>query len=242
MVYESRIPDNTLETLARSLHREGLSYGFGKLDFVRFVNLLLDVAIKDVRPPGDGPSAPEAGAPGPDTALPRGGLPWESGRIRLRAPAGESDKALLRRWLEDAYGRYFLLTCSDARFADCDDLLAGPGTTLAIIELCDGQPIGAMAYLNHDPLQRKAELRKIIGEPDARGHGYAKEATALWIRYGFELLDLRKIYLDTLDTNLRNIRLNESLGFVVEGILRNEILLDGCERDVLRMGLCRPER
>jgi RimJ/RimL family protein N-acetyltransferase len=43
-----------------------------------------------------------------------------------------------------------------------------------------------------------------------------------------------------MDTNFRNIRLNESLGFVVEGILRNEYVLDGRERDVLRMGLYRP--
>ena len=34
-----------------------------------------------------------------------------------------------------------------------------------------------------------------------------------------------------------NIRLNEDLGFRVEGVLRNEVLIDGTYHDVLRMGL-----
>lgn len=70
-----------------------------------------------------------------------------------------------------------------------------------------------------------------------RGMGLAKEATKIWIRYGVTVLKLKKIYLSTLDTDIRNIRLNEALGFKVEGILRNEIYLDGVYHDVLRMGL-----
>jgi RimJ/RimL family protein N-acetyltransferase len=147
----------------------------------------------------------------------------------------------MHRWLEDDQGRMFMLTCSAGSFHDCADLLQGRGSHLAIVETLDATPIGAVAFLHHDPVQRKAELRKLIGEPAARGHGYAREATALWIRFGFEVLGLRKIYLDTLETSLRNIRLNESLGFSVEGILRNELLLDGVEHDVLRMGLCRAD-
>ena len=38
-----------------------------------------------------------------------------------------------------------------------------------------------------------------------RGKGFAKEATKLWIQYGITKLDLKKIYLDRLDTNIRNI-------------------------------------
>lgn len=48
---------------------------------------------------------------------------------------------------------------------------------------------------------------------------------------------MRKIYINTLDTNIRNIRLNEALGFRLEGILRDEVLLDGTCHDVLRMAV-----
>jgi RimJ/RimL family protein N-acetyltransferase len=86
-------------------------------------------------------------------------------------------------------------------------------------------------------IQHKAELRKLIADPCMRGQGLGKEAALLWLNYGMLKLGLKKIYLTTMDTNTRNIRLNESLGFKVEGILRNEILFDGRYRDVLRMGL-----
>lgn len=237
-----KVPDKTLETVARSLHRDGLIYGFSKLDFVCFVNLLLDMALKPdtpMRPPT--PEEPSrSAAPGP-TPIPHD-LPCTQGRIRLRSPVMATDLDLMQRWLKDDQGRMFMLTCSAGSFVECADLLGGRGGQVAIVETLDGTPIGAVAFLHYDPLQRKAELRKLIGEPTARGQGYAREATALWIRYGFEVLGLRKIYLDTLETSLRNIRLNESLGFAVEGILRNELLLDGVEHDVLRMGLSRPDR
>jgi len=85
--------------------------------------------------------------------------------------------------------------------------------------------------------EHKAELRKLIGEPGMRAKGLAKESTRLWIHYGIEVLGLRKIYLNTLDTNIRNIKLNEELGFKFEGILRNEVFFDGKYHDVLRMGI-----
>ena len=107
--------------------------------------------------------------------------------------------------------------------------------------LHDDRPIGAMGFLKHDYTQHKAELRKLIGDPDLRGQGYAREATRLWIQYGLQGMGLKKIYLNTLETNLRNIRLNEELGFKVEGILRNEVMIDGRTHDVVRMGLLSPD-
>ena len=77
----------------------------------------------------------------------------------------------------------------------------------------------------------------MIGEPAYRGKGLAREATQLWLGYGVSALGLRKIYVDTLDNNARNIHLNEKLGFVVEGLLRAECLIDGERRDILRMAL-----
>ena len=106
-----------------------------------------------------------------------------------------------------------------------------------MICLINNMPIGSVAFLNYNSLQRKAELRKLIGNPKYRGMGLAKEATQMWIKYGTINLGLKKIYLNTLNTNIRNIKLNEELGFKVEGILRNEVFFDGKYHDVLRMGL-----
>ena len=55
-------------------------------------------------------------------------------------------------------------------------------------------------------------------------------------------LELKKIYLNTIDTNIHNIRINEKMGFKVEGILRDEALVDGVTHDILRMGLIAEEQ
>ena len=127
----------------------------------------------------------------------------------------------------------------NAKTISYEQLCNSDANLIGLIMFNDNHPIGLMAYLDVDYGQFKAELRKMIGEPEFRGRGLAKEASALWIDYGFSTLNLQKIYLNTLNTNIRNIRLNEELGFRVEGIMRNEVYFDNCFHDVLRMGLCR---
>lgn len=236
-----RIPQNTLEILARNFFREASSYGFRQIDYLRFVNVLLGVSI-EAEAQANRLEARELWERGAqiDTAeqdSQEGVLPISSERITIRAFEPERDLRMLELWLADEWGRHFLLSRSTARTMDCERLLTNPDHHVGIITLRDGLPVGAIAYLNHDREQHKAELRKLIGVASMRGFGLGKEASRLWIRYGALGLRLKKIYLDTLETNLHNIRINEDLGFKVEGILRNEILLDGQYRDVLRMGL-----
>ncbi|OPZ80066.1 MAG: hypothetical protein BWY77_01251 [bacterium ADurb.Bin431] len=57
------------------------------------------------------------------------------------------------------------------------------------------------------------------------------------LAHGLFGLGLKKIYLNTINTNIRNIRLNQELGFTIEGILHNEVMIDGVYKDVLRMSL-----
>ena len=235
------IPQTTLETLARNFFRESSAYGFKQVDYVRFVNYILDRAMtdggKDTVTDNTAESIREKEALLVSSKPIE--LPIKGERIFIRACDRQKDRSLFENWLADAYGRYFLQSMTTAKTMTVNQFLNNEFHIIGIISLEDRSPIGAMAFLNYDVMQFKAELRKIIGEPDMRGKGYGKEATQLWIRYGMETLDLKKIYLNTLDTNLRNIRLNEELGFRVEGILRNELFIDGEYRDVLRMGLWR---
>lgn len=43
------LPDRTLETLVRNFFRESMNYGFKQIDYVRFVNLLLDLSMESYR-------------------------------------------------------------------------------------------------------------------------------------------------------------------------------------------------
>lgn len=239
MTQASRIPDLTIETFSRNFFKESAEYGFTQLDYVKFVNHLLDLSMRrgDDVTGGSTPGAAAATHPSVDEVAPT--LPLSGPNVMIRAFVEASDLPVLEGWLADAAGRHFLLSRTTSRLLDVNDIVRDPANVLGFVTLPGGAPVGCMAFLDHDCEQHKAELRKLIGDPTHRGKGLAKEATALWIRYGLAQLGLRKIYLSTLETDIRNVRLNEELGFRVEGVLRNELLIDGAYHDILRMGLWR---
>lgn len=233
---QGQIPTAMLEALSRNFCREAFSYGFKQIDFIRYVNHLLDASMKPGRSPA---SEPAAGAP-PARRKARGhALPLVGAEVGIRAFDRQLDLPLLEQWVREANGRYFLLSSTSPTRHSVHDLVDSEYTVLGTVILNDGTPIGSMAFLDFDRSQHRAELRKLIGVPSMRGRGFAKEASRLWIDHGLSTLGLRKIYLNTTHTNLRNVRLNEELGFKVEGILRNELCVDGEYQDVLRMGLWR---
>ncbi len=229
------IPSATIRTLAKTIHREARDYGFSELDFIRLVNAILDLPGDAAPAPADAASIPaERGATKVDS------FPLRAENLEIRRADAAADADLLANWLGDEYGRHFLLSSSTAQSADPESLLANPNNEVGIV-MHEAAPIGAVAYLDIDPVQRRAELRKLIGERSARGRGFAEEATRLWIDYGGERLGLEKVFVSTLQTHLRNIQLNEAIGFRVEGVLHREMLIEGERYDVLRMGLCYDE-
>jgi RimJ/RimL family protein N-acetyltransferase len=90
------------------------------------------------------------------------------------------------------------------------------GLTLAIERIEDGALIGGVALwdLSED---RRAELVIAIGESDARGRGYGREAIALLVRHAFSALRLREVFLRVHADNRRAVRCYLACGFVKEG-------------------------
>ncbi len=228
------IPDNTIEAFARNFHREARLYGFSDADCLRFVNAILDLIMKNDAANNHKFSTLHWSR---QVEQRYARLPIAVKQLCIREYDHIIDPPFFERWLEDEYGRYFLLSRLSLHQTDFFDLVNDPTNIIGVITLPEGLPIGAVAFLKHDTLSKKAELRKLIGNPDYRGKGYAKTATRLWIEYGLFGLGLKKIYLNTINTNIRNIRLNQELGFTIEGILHNEVMIDGIYKDVLRMSL-----
>ncbi len=227
---KAAMPQQTIEAIAKSFYREATQYGFHRHDFLRYVNILLDLGLETsgvYTPPKMAKPEPVA----EPTAAEKKAIvvkPYEARNFKM-----------LQAWVNDPMGRQFLETMPGLK-RELKDLIQDPNSVFGIVSL-NGKSIGALAYLNIDKSARKAELRKLIGDPEARGHGYAKIATQYWIEYGITTLGLRKVYVNTLDTNLKNIKLNEELGLRVEGLLRDEIHLDGKFHDILRMSLVVPD-
>ena len=237
METKASIPDTTIETLARNFFKEASTYGFKQEDYLRYINILLDFSMNHRNGEKNGNGEVRDAAKKESANFQPKSLPLKSERVLIRAFDRSKDTALLENWLADEFGRYFLLSRTSSKELSIEQLTQSDDNIIGVITSYDEIPIGVMAYLDFDASLRKAELRKLIGEPNLRGKGLGKEATRMWIQYGITGLELQKIYLNTLNTNIRNIKLNEELGFKVEGILRNETFIDGQFHDVLRMGL-----
>jgi len=225
------VNDISIEVISKSIIKEANEIGFQRNDYIKLANIFLDSAL-NIELNKDQVKKVNVFSQKEKVKLPLSGE-----NILVREFNKKSDSIKLKEWLEDETGRYFILTRATSGVYNVDRLIEDDRHILGIITLKDKTPIGLMAFLDCDKNQKKAELRKLIGEPAYRGKGYGKEATKLWIQYGISNLGLHKIYLNTLQTNVRNIRLNEELGFLVEGILRDECLIDGKYNDLLRMGL-----
>lgn len=226
------IPNATIEAIARSLYRETSQYGFRQVDYLRFVNILLDMSLKSSTHTEKNEQKINFHYSNQKISLPLVGE-----RVKIRGFAEETDRELFKKWISDAEGRHFLISRITAKETTIEQCITDRDNILGVICLNKEaeKPIGLLAFLDYDQNQRKAELRKLIGETEHRGKGLAKEATRLWIEYGISVLNLKKIYLNTLDANIRNIKLNEELGFQVEGILRNEFFFNNEYHDVLTM-------
>lgn len=113
------------------------------------------------------------------------------------------------------------------------------GLTFIVYE--DDVPIGTCAFMNYDQRNQHAELAIVIGEPSYWGKGYGKVIMAQLLEWGFEGMNLQKLYLHVFSSNTRAIRLYESFGFLREGVLRSMLYRDGAYQDIYAYGLLRSE-
>jgi diamine N-acetyltransferase len=102
--------------------------------------------------------------------------------------------------------------------------------------------VGSCQLHSIHPVHRSAELQIRIGAEDARGRGVGQEALRQLLRYGFDELDLHRIYLHVLVTNERAIRTYERAGFRREGVLREAAMIDGAWTAVVLMAMLQHER
>jgi RimJ/RimL family protein N-acetyltransferase len=103
------------------------------------------------------------------------------------------------------------------------------------------KPVGTVNFTNVDMENLKAEAGKLLGEKSARGKGLAKEAFTVWISFGFRELGFNRIYIRTMVSNTVNIQLNKKLGFIEEGVLREDYRTEDGFADVLIMSILKSD-
>ena len=83
---------------------------------------------------------------------------------------------------------------------------------------------------------RKAEFYVFVN-PKMQKRGFGTQATYLLCKYGFEILQLHKIYLYTNGTNIGARKTYEKVGFTLEGTMRDERIAGEKYEDRLYYGL-----
>lgn len=112
---------------------------------------------------------------------------------------------------------------------------------LAIVLKKQDKHVGNTGLHRIDWKNRETELGIMIGETEEWNKGYGTEAIGLMLDYGFERLNLHRIYLRVYANNPRAIRCYEKAGFQREGVLRESIFNEGRYWDTIIMGILEGE-
>ncbi len=98
----------------------------------------------------------------------------------------------------------------------------------------EGVKAGMVSLFNIDLRNQNAEAGIYI-DTAYQGKGYAKEALNIIVKFGFNELNMHKIYATILDFNMNSIKLFEAVGFKPEYIKKDVYYTNGkfCDVHVL---------
>lgn len=94
--------------------------------------------------------------------------------------------------------------------------------------------VGVLSLIEIDEINRRCEIDIIVDEA-FQGKGYGKSGFILGIKYGFDILNLKKIYLLLLPNNIAGMKIYQYAGFKRECRLKKEYFVNGKYVDVNRM-------
>ncbi len=103
--------------------------------------------------------------------------------------------------------------------------------------ICNDEPVGLIGLLHIDNKNRKAEYYIALGGTEHRGKGIAAIASDLLIRKSYHTYNLNKIYLYTEVDNESAQNLFKRIGFIEEGLLKEDLIREGIKVDRFVYGL-----
>ncbi|WP_372348259.1 GNAT family N-acetyltransferase [Streptomyces sp. KL116D] len=136
-------------------------------------------------------------------------------------------------WTERARADRFIAMCG--KVAD-----EGTGARVAVDRAADGAFVGWCGLIGWDPGNRSASLGYCLDE-SMWGHGYATEAAHALLGWAFDTLDLNRVQAEADTRNAASGRVLEKNGFVREGTLREDCVVNGEVSDSWVYGLLRRE-
>lgn len=176
----------------------------------------------------------------------------ESERLWFRARE-KSDAAFYTQALQDPRVHYNLMTSGRFPFTEAAEeqriekhtaMPAIDGQTDILLTFGikgEDQLLGATGLHSISALHRNAEWGIFIGRPEEWGKGYGREVAKSMLRYGFQALNLHRIYLRVNADNESGIKAYRAAGFKDEAVSRQDVFRAGQYVDSLHMAVLREE-
>lgn len=152
-------------------------------------------------------------------------------------PLKPDDVPIVCDWLQDDSIRNTFITLFPREEEPLRQYYFGQNTRQYFGIYYEDTLVGIIGADRINQVSRNVEMKKLVGASGYQGKGIGKKATFIFLYYIFDLLNYNKVYIHSLDTNIKNINLNSKFGFELEGILYQETILENKFQDVLRMGL-----
>ena len=119
---------------------------------------------------------------------------------------------------------------------DVQAMAAGTHAQFAVVRQEDAAVVGTCTLFHLDESCRRADVGYVL-LPSQWGRGYASEAVARLLDWGFDALRLNRVEADVDPRNTASARVLGRLGFTLEGHLRERWIVGGEVCDSLMYGL-----
>jgi len=96
-------------------------------------------------------------------------------------------------------------------------------------------------YITHIDYRHQKGEYGVVLHPEFRGKHFGYESSVLILNYVFNNLPINKIYLEVFKENTKALNLYQKIGFVEEGLFKEEFFKNGTFKDVIRMGILKKE-
>lgn len=165
-------------------------------------------------------------------------------RVKLRS-LKEDDIWKLHKWINDPeiikFTNYYrpISEMEQRKWFNSIPEISNNNSIFGIELLENNELIGFCGLHDINYIHSRAELRIKIGESRYWNQGYGKEALLSLIDHGFNDLNLHRIWLTVIYSNVNAIKLYEKLGFKKEGTLKDNMFIKGEYVDTIVMGLIR---
>jgi len=166
-------------------------------------------------------------------------------KVLLR-PFSKKDLPHIQRWSNDAdlrrlTGEFVPMSKAEAEKFYKELRTDENRAWFTIVLKDEGRVIGEAGLLRMFRPWRCTDMTIVIGEKDARGKGYGKEAGHLLLSYAFEHLGFHRVSAGVVGFNKTALRFWKSLGFMKEGVHRDEYFCDNEYSDFIMMSILENE-